>query len=89
MRIEILANDRASFIQPMAEGLQRMLRDCGAEATVHYDGLSHLMRSQSIHYSTPRRLIGSTTRLQVIEERSAHSWSDYEQYGHRRRRGFE
>jgi hypothetical protein len=63
MRIEILANDRASFIQPMADGLQRMLRDCGAEATVHHDGLSHLMRSQSIDFSTPRRLIGSTTRL--------------------------
>jgi hypothetical protein len=63
MRIEILANDRASFIQPIAEGLERMLRDCGANPRVHYDGLSHLMRSQSIRFSTPRALVGSSFRL--------------------------
>ena len=63
MRVDILANDRASFIQPMAEGLVRMLRDIGAEPRLHLDGLSHLMRALSIDLSTPRSLVGSTTKL--------------------------
>jgi glycosyl transferase family 1 len=63
MRVDILANDRASFIQPMAEGLVRMMRDAGAEPRIHLDGLAHLMRALSIDFSTPRSLVGSTTKL--------------------------
>ena len=65
MRVDILANDRASFIQPMAEGLVRMLRDVGADPHLHLDGLSHLMRALSIDFSTPRSLVGSTTKLMM------------------------
>ncbi|MEP6507238.1 MAG: hypothetical protein ABJC63_03360 [Gemmatimonadales bacterium] len=63
MRIEILANDRASFVKPMAEGLARMLKDCGAQPRVHYDGIAQLMRLQSISYSSPRSFVGSVSRL--------------------------
>ncbi len=63
MRVAILANDRASFIRPMAEGLARMLVACGAEPTVHYDGLSALMMRQRPDFSSPRSLAGSTLRL--------------------------
>ena len=63
MRVDILANDRASFIQPMAEGLARMLRSLGVDAHLHLDGLAHLMRALSVDFSTPRSFVGSTTKL--------------------------
>ena len=63
MRVDILANEKASYLQPMAEGLVRMLRGVGAEARLHSDGLSHLMRALSIDFSTPRSFAGSTTKL--------------------------
>lgn len=47
----------------MAEGLVKMLRDLGAEPRLHLDGLAHLMRALSIDFSTPRSLVGSTTKL--------------------------
>src|SRR5688572_3300351 len=63
MRVEILANDRASFIRPMADGLRRMLADCGAVPAVHHDGLSNLMMRQKPDFSSARSLAGSTFRL--------------------------
>src|SRR5690349_13899495 len=63
MRVDILANDRASFIQPMAEGLARMLISAGVDAQVHLDGLAHLMRALSIDFSTARSFVGSSTKL--------------------------
>ena len=63
MRVEILANDRASFVKPTADGLARMVRDCGADARMHYDGIEQLMRLQSIDFSSARSLAGSVSRL--------------------------
>lgn len=63
LRVEVLANDKASFIKPMADGLVRMLEDCGASARVHYDGIEQLMRLQSVSYSSARSFAGSVTRL--------------------------
>jgi len=63
MRVDILANDKASYVQPMAEGLVRMLEQLGAEPRLHLDGLSHIMRALSVDFSTPRSFIGSTTKL--------------------------
>lgn len=40
-----------------------MLVDCGAEPTVHYDGLSALMMRQHPDFSSLRALAGSTLRL--------------------------
>ena len=42
MKIAILANDAASFVKPMADGLQRMLARSGVEAHIYYDGLRQL-----------------------------------------------
>jgi glycosyltransferase involved in cell wall biosynthesis len=47
----------------MAKGLARMMKDCGAEPHVHYDGIAQLMRPQSINFSSVRSLAGSTGRL--------------------------
>lgn len=44
MRIAILANRAASYVKPMAEGLQRMLSRVGVDSTVFYDGLDDLER---------------------------------------------
>lgn len=63
MRVDILANKKASYVQPMAEGLVRMLRGVGAEPRLHSDGLEHLMRALSIDFSSPRSLVGSSTKL--------------------------
>jgi len=63
MRVDILANEKASYLQPMAEGLVRMLEGLGAEGRFHTDGLSHLMRALSVDFSTPRSFVGSTTKL--------------------------
>lgn len=40
-----------------------MLRECGAEPDLHYDGLERLMRRQRIDASSARSLAGSTLRL--------------------------
>lgn len=63
MRVDILANDRASFIKPMAEGLTRMLGTLGADARLHSDGLAKLMLRQSFQFSSPRAIAGSALRL--------------------------
>ena len=38
-KVAILANNRASFIKPMAEGLARMVNACGGHSAIFYDGL--------------------------------------------------
>jgi hypothetical protein len=63
MRIDILVNEKAGYLLPMAEGLVRMLRNVGAEPRLHLDGLAHLMRALKVDFSTPRSLVGSTTKL--------------------------
>jgi hypothetical protein len=65
MRVAVLANERASFIKTMADGLARMLRDCGATPEMHYDGLSNLMRRQSLDFSSARSLLASTIKLRA------------------------
>jgi len=63
MRVDILVNDKAGYLLPMAEGLVRMLENVGAEPRIHLDGLAHLMRALSVDFSTPRSFVGSTTKL--------------------------
>lgn len=63
MRVDILVNDKAGYLLPMAEGLVRMLQNLGAEPRIHLDGLAHLMRALKIDFSTPRSLVGSTTKM--------------------------
>lgn len=63
MRIAILANDKASFIQPMAEGLARMLVACGAEPVTFLEGLNNLALRQAIDTGSIRSIAASTLRL--------------------------
>ncbi|HZJ00695.1 MAG TPA: hypothetical protein VFD22_08540 [Gemmatimonadaceae bacterium] len=63
MRVDILGNNKASFVKPMADGLSRMLKSCGAEARVHYDGVERLMRRPLIDTSSLRSIAGSSIRL--------------------------
>ncbi len=63
MKVAILANNRPSFVRPMAEGLARMLKACGAEPVMHYDGLDHLALRRSIDPTSLRSIAGSTLRL--------------------------
>lgn len=69
MRIAILANEKASFIEPMAEGLARMLRACGAEPLIFPDGLDSLALRLSIDTSSARSLASSSLRLRESRKR--------------------
>jgi hypothetical protein len=42
VRVAILADDRPSFVKPMAEGLARMVSAAGGEPVIFYEGLSVL-----------------------------------------------
>lgn len=63
MHLALLANDKNSFIRPIADGLARMARACGATAEVHSDGLGCLSVALNIDMSSPRAAVGSTVRL--------------------------
>ena len=76
MRVAILANDRASFVRPTAEGLQRMLRSCGAEVVMRYDGLHHLGLPTSVDWSSPRSVASTGLRLARIGGSFESSWKE-------------
>lgn len=61
MRIAILANDRMSYVRPMAEGLARMFRELGEQPTVLYDGWGYL---------NPRTSLSRRSRMFVRNARS-------------------
>ncbi|HYN81501.1 MAG TPA: hypothetical protein VES88_08365 [Gemmatimonadaceae bacterium] len=63
MKVAILADDRPSYVRPLAEGLFRMLEACGAEPVMHYDGLAHLGLRRSVDPTSLRSIAGSTLRL--------------------------
>ena len=75
MKIAILANDAASYVKPMAEGLQRMFRRIGVHSTVFYNGLAELGRVQDSFTSyveknnaTYWRVAKRTLRFMIEEE---------------------
>jgi hypothetical protein len=63
VHLAILANDRQSFIRPIADGLARITRACGATAEVHADGLDALSVPLSISFASPRSAVGSSLHL--------------------------
>jgi hypothetical protein len=74
MKIAILANDSASYVKPMAEGLARMLSRVGVNSTVFYDGLAELGRVQDTFSSyveknnaTSWRVVKRTLRFMIEE----------------------
>jgi len=66
VRIAILANNKNSYVRPMAEGLQRMLTAIGVEGQIFYDGLEQLRNlppllktyvRNAAHGSTPKNIL--------------------------------
>jgi hypothetical protein len=59
MRLAILADNRASFVKPTAEGLHRMLARLGVESTLFYDGID---RVRPIPFNRRQPTIGTLAR---------------------------
>ena len=56
MKISILGDQKDSFIKPIAEGLGRMSRDCGAEADILHDAHEVLSLPLDINGLRPRAI---------------------------------
>jgi hypothetical protein len=56
MKLAVLANEKDSFVRPLAEGLGRMTSVCGAHAEIHYDGLEILSLPLSLNDLSPRTI---------------------------------
>ncbi len=54
MKIAILANEKDSFVRPLAEGLARMSAACDTLPEIHYDGLETLSLPLTLQNPTPR-----------------------------------
>ncbi len=54
LKIAILANEKASFVRPLAEGLARMCEDCDAVPEILHDGLETLSLPLRLQKPTPR-----------------------------------
>jgi hypothetical protein len=63
MKVAVLGDDRPSYVRPLAEGLFRMLKACGADPILHYDGMAHLGLQRSLDRSSLRSFAGSTLRI--------------------------
>jgi glycosyltransferase involved in cell wall biosynthesis len=63
MRIAILANDKNSFVKPLAEGLARMATAVGARPKIFYDGLAMLSLPLGMNWSSPRAAAGQAIRM--------------------------
>jgi glycosyltransferase involved in cell wall biosynthesis len=63
MRIAILANDKNSFVKPLAEGMQRMATALGARPKIFYDGLAMLSLPLGMNWSSPRAAAGQAMRM--------------------------
>jgi hypothetical protein len=53
-----MANEKDSFVRPLAEGLARMLTACGATPEIHYDGLEILSLPLHLRGFMPREIAG-------------------------------
>lgn len=58
MKLAIMANEKDSFVRPLAEGLARMAKSCGAIAEIHYDGLEVLSLPLGLRNLSPRGIAG-------------------------------
>ncbi len=53
-----MANEKDSFVRPLAEGLARMVTSCGGTPEIHYDGLEILDLPISLRGFSPREIAG-------------------------------
>lgn len=58
MKLAIMANEKDSFVRPLAEGLARMVKSCGVTAEIHYDGLEVLSLPLGLRSLSPRAVAG-------------------------------
>jgi glycosyltransferase involved in cell wall biosynthesis len=65
MKVAILANNAASFIAPMAQGLQKMFNQVGIEAQILYHGLDWLRRPGKFQGSGTIKLLNLITKTQI------------------------
>ena len=63
MRIAILANDKNSFVKPLAEGLERMAKSLGERPKIFYDGLEMLSLPLEMSWASPRAAAGQALRM--------------------------
>jgi hypothetical protein len=63
MRIAILANDKNSFVKPLADGLARMATELGTRPKVFYEGLAMLSLPLGMNWSSPRAAAGQAMRM--------------------------
>ncbi|HUQ19564.1 MAG TPA: hypothetical protein VM099_08115 [Gemmatimonadaceae bacterium] len=63
MRIAVLANDKNSFVKPLAEGFARMAKSLGARPEIFYDGLAMLSLPLGMSWSSPRAVAGQALRM--------------------------
>jgi hypothetical protein len=63
VKLAILANDKNSYIRPLAEGLARMAAALGATAEIHYDGIEMVSLPIAMTWESPRRAAGRVLRL--------------------------
>lgn len=57
-----MANEKDSFVRPLAEGLARMLTGCGVSPEIHYDGLEVLSLPLELRRRTPRGVIAHAVK---------------------------
>lgn len=58
MKVAIMANEKDSFVRPLAEGLARMTAAVGAHAEIHTDGLEILSLPLGLRDMSPRAIAG-------------------------------
>jgi hypothetical protein len=69
MKIAVLANEKDSFVRPLAEGLARMATSCGADPEIHYDGLEILSLPLGMRWRSPRAVASSALKAPGYRKR--------------------
>ena len=69
LKIAILANEKDSFVRPLAEGLVRMSAACGALAEIHSDGLETVSLPLGLRGVSPRALAGYALKSRGYRKR--------------------
>ena len=69
MKIAVLANEKDSFVRPLAEGLARMATSCGAVPEIHYDGLEILSLPLGMRWRSPRAVASSALKSRGYRKR--------------------
>lgn len=64
-----MANEKDSFVRPLAEGLARMLSACGVSPEIHNDGLEILSLPLNLRRRTPRGVVAHAVKARGYRRR--------------------